>query len=91
LIFVLRLKKKKAKKVTLYFLEKEREKKKGPQGQTVLLSLTCAISKEKGCDDASNNMMERVCLTIERLYTCRSKGVGASYALACGLHALLAF
>jgi hypothetical protein len=49
--------------------KRKEEKKKGPQGQTVLLSLTCAISKEKGCDDASNNMVERVGLTIERLYT----------------------
>jgi hypothetical protein len=72
-------------------LEKEREKKKCSQGQTVLLSLICATSKEKGSDDASNNMVERVGLTIERLYTCRPKGVGASYALARELHAILAF
>jgi hypothetical protein len=36
-------------------------------------------------------MVERVGLTIERLYTWRPKSVGASYALARGLHAILAF
>jgi len=72
-------------------LEKEIEKKKSLQGQTVLLSLTCAASKEKECDDTFNNMVEKVGLTIERLYTCRPKGMGASHALARGLHTIITF